>query len=157
MEFCQQQLIYRLRLVLLLANVLFLLIGCSSNRTTSTPQPEAQPTATAQEIVGADVVNTFVQTLPDWQVPDNQELPPELIEANEEFIDNSYQRCETVEYDRKRNFDNLIAVGANATALKPGMLVKARCPQWCTFGDWVGSFALDHFHQSGAGKPDTFY
>jgi hypothetical protein len=67
-----------------------------------------------------------MQTLPDWQAPDNTEAAPELIEANEEFSNNSYQRCETVQYDRKRNFDNLIAVGANATALRPGMLVQGR-------------------------------
>lgn len=126
MEFCQQRILCPSRLVLLLASVLFLLIGCSSNQATPPSHAQALPTETEQKTVDADVVNSFVQTLPDWEVPDNTESSPALIEANEEFIANSYQRCETVEYDRKRNFDNLIAVGANATALKPGMLVQGR-------------------------------
>ena len=49
-----------------------------------------------------------------------------IQEEEEDFDGNAYVRCETVEYDRKKNFDNLVAVGANATALKPGMLVQGR-------------------------------
>ncbi len=126
MKFWKETITYRPHLATLLAGAIVLLVGCNSNPATPTAQPEVQPSPMAQEAVDADVVNTFVQTLPDWQAPDNTEAAPELIEANEEFSNNSYQRCETVEYDRKRNFDNLIAVGANATALKPGMLVQGR-------------------------------
>lgn len=71
-------------------------------------------------------VNDFVGDLPDWEVPDATEEPPVTLEAEEDFDGNAYVRCETIEYDRKSNFDNLVAVGANATALKPGMLVQGR-------------------------------
>ncbi len=125
MKFYKERSARRPRLAILFAIVL--LVGCNGRTpTTPTAQPDVQPTDAAQGSIAADVVNAFVQTLPDWQAPDDTELSPELIEANEEFNNNSYQRCETVEYDRKRNFDNLIAVGANATALKPGMLVQGR-------------------------------
>lgn len=73
-----------------------------------------------------ETVNDFVGDLPDWAVPDATEAPPVTLEAEEDYDGNSYVRCETIEYDRKANFDNLIAVGANATALKPGMLVQGR-------------------------------
>ena len=71
-------------------------------------------------------VNDYVKSLPDWEVPDDTELEPVVQAAEEEFNGSAYLRCETVEYDRKQNFDNLVAVGANATALKPGMLVQGR-------------------------------
>lgn len=71
-------------------------------------------------------VNDFVGDLPDWEVPDATEEAPVTLETEEDYDGNAYVRCETVEYDRKSNFDNLVAVGANATALKPGMLVQGR-------------------------------
>ncbi len=127
MKFCKEQIACRSRLAILLVGTLLLLVGCNSRSPrTPTPQSAGKATVTAEESVDANVVNEFVQRLPNWQAPDSTELPPTLLEANEEFSDDSYQRCETVEYDRKRNFDNLIAVGANATALKPGMLVQGR-------------------------------
>ena len=73
-----------------------------------------------------ETVNDFVGGLPDWEVPLAIEEDPVTLEAEEDFDGNAYVRCETVEYDRKQNFDNLIAVGANSTALKPGMLVQGR-------------------------------
>ena len=73
-----------------------------------------------------ETVNDFVGGLPDWEVPLAIEEDPVTLEAEEDFDGNAYVRCETVEYVRKQNFDNLIAVGANSTALKPGMLVQGR-------------------------------
>lgn len=76
--------------------------------------------------VDPTVVNEFVTALPDWEVPAAVEEDPVTLEAEEDFDGTAYVRCETVEYDRKQNFDNLVAVGANSTALKPGMLVQGR-------------------------------
>ncbi len=76
--------------------------------------------------VAPETVNNFVQDLPTWQAPDDTEADPVVLEEQEDFNGSAYVRCETVQYDRKQNFDNLIAVGANATALKPGMLVQGR-------------------------------
>ncbi len=78
------------------------------------------------EPLAPETVNGFVGGLPDWEVPLAIEEDPVTLEAEEDFDGNAYVRCETVEYDRKQNFDNLIAVGANSTALKPGMLVQGR-------------------------------
>lgn len=78
------------------------------------------------EPIDADTVNAFVDDLPDWQVPDDTEVEPQILEEEEDFDGSAYVRCETVEYDRKRNFDNLVAVGANSAALRPGMLVQGR-------------------------------
>ncbi len=80
----------------------------------------------SDEPVAPETVNRFVNELPDWEEPTAAEEEPQVLEAEEDFDGESYVRCETVEYDRKQNFDNLVAVGANATALKPGMLVQGR-------------------------------
>ena len=93
------------------------LSGCSKD------SPVVPPTA---DPIDPTTVNNYVNALPTWEVPDDTELEPIVLEAEEEFNGSAYLRCETVEYDRKKNFDNLIAVGANATALKPGMLVQGR-------------------------------
>lgn len=102
----------------LAAAVLALLAACGSDDPTS---PGA-----GDDPVAPETVNTFVTSLPDWEAPDDTEEAPVVEEAEEDFDGNAYVRCETVEYDRKQNFDNLVAVGANATALKPGMLVQGR-------------------------------
>ncbi len=70
------------------------------------------------------VVNAFVNTLPAWQVPDDTAEPPAPQPDEEDFEDSQYYRCSVVEYDLRRNFDSIVAVGANATALKPGMMVQ---------------------------------
>jgi len=93
--------------------------GCGSDDAPTGPSGSDQP-------VAPDTVNDFVTALPDWEVPSEVEEEPVVQEEEEDFDGNAYVRCETVEYDRKKNFDNLIAVGANATALKPGMLVQGR-------------------------------
>ncbi len=69
-------------------------------------------------------VNQFVNSLPSWQIPSDFEEPPVDLGEEEDLEANQYYRCSAVEYDLKRNFDNIIAVGANATALKPGMIVQ---------------------------------
>lgn len=69
-------------------------------------------------------VNQFVNGLPAWEVPSDVEMPPVDLGDEEALEDNQYYRCAGVEYDLKRNFDDIIAVGANATALKPGMIVQ---------------------------------
>jgi hypothetical protein len=96
---------------------LLVLVGCGGS--------DDGPTGPSDPLE-AGSVNEFVNDLPDWEVPDATEAPPTTLEEEEDFDGNSYVRCETVEYDRKSNFDNLIAVGANTTALKPGMLVQGR-------------------------------
>ena len=102
---------------LLLLLILLAFTGCSSD----------DPAAPGlEQPVNPATVNDYVQSLPTWEVPDDTEEEPVLVEEAEEFNGSAYVRCETVEYDRKQNFDNLIAVGANATALKPGMLVQGR-------------------------------
>ncbi len=107
-----------MKLQLTILTTLLLLAACGSDDPTGPVVPGTQ------DPVDPTVVNNFVQSLPDWEVPDDTELAPELIEDSEDFDGQSYVRCETTEYDRKKNFDNLVAVGANATALKPGMLVQ---------------------------------
>ncbi|HXV14598.1 MAG TPA: thiol-activated cytolysin family protein [Candidatus Krumholzibacteria bacterium] len=69
-------------------------------------------------------VNQFVNGLPNWEIPSDFEEPPVDLGAEEDFEASQYYRCEAVEYDLKRNFEDIIAVGANATALKPGMIVQ---------------------------------
>jgi|GEM_PF-2849727 len=110
----------KILLLLALAAVLFVpvtLSGCSKD------DPVAPPPL---DPVNPAEVNDFVKSLPAWEVPDDTEAEPVVLEEEEDFNGSVYVRCETVEYDRKKNFDNLIAVGANATALKPGMLVQGR-------------------------------
>jgi Thiol-activated cytolysin len=97
--------------------ILVLMAGCAGDDPI-TPAPI--------EPVDPATVNQFVQSMPAWEVPNDIEAEPILLEAEEAFNGSSYLRCEVVEYDRKQNFDNLVAVGANATALKPGMLVQGR-------------------------------
>ena len=97
---------------------LLLLAACSGGDDTTGPGSTTP--------VDPAVVNDFVTDLPDWEVPNAVEEEPVTLDAEEDFDGTAYVRCETVEYDRKQNFDNLIAVGANATALKPGMLVQGR-------------------------------
>ena len=101
----------------LVALVVFAPAGCSKDN------PVAPGSTTPIDPV---TVNSFVQSLPAWEVPDDTEDAPLLLDEQEDFNGTAYVRCETVEYDRKQNFDNLISVGANATALKPGMLVQGR-------------------------------
>lgn len=105
-------------LKMLITAGLLALAACSSDDPAA-PGGGGQP-------LSPETVNGFVQALPAWEAPDDTELEPVLSEENEEFDGSAYVRCETVEYDRKQNFDNLVAVGANATALKPGMLVQGR-------------------------------
>lgn len=69
-------------------------------------------------------VNQFVNGLPGWEVPSDFEEPPVDLGDEENLEENQYYRCAAVEYDLKRNFEDIIAVGANATALKPGMMVQ---------------------------------
>lgn len=99
--------------------VLLLLAACGGSDDPTSPVGSGEPLA-------PETVNNFVADLPAWEVPDATEEEPVVLEAEEDFDGNSYVRCETTEYDRKQNFDNLIAVGANSTALKPGMLVQGR-------------------------------
>jgi hypothetical protein len=83
-----------------------------------------EPTAISTDPVDPAEVNQFVNSLPDWIPPDDTEAPPVDLGEAENFEDNQYYRCTAVEYDLKRNFEDIIAVGANATALKPGMMVQ---------------------------------
>jgi hypothetical protein len=92
-----------------------LLSGCSDDETVAPPSLDP---------VSPDVVNGFVNSLPDWQVPSDADDPPVALDDEESLEDSQYYRCEVTEYDLKENFEQLIAVGANATALKPGMLVQ---------------------------------
>ncbi len=69
-------------------------------------------------------VNQFVNGLPSWEVPSDFEEPPVDLGDEEDLEENQYYRCAAVEYDLKRNFEDIVAVGANATALKPGMMVQ---------------------------------
>jgi thiol-activated cytolysin len=91
--------------------------GCSED---SSMAPEREGTVPPEEI------NAYVNDMPDWEVPPTDEEPPVDLGEAESLEDNQYYRCSTVEYDMKRNFDDIVAVGANATALKPGMLVQGK-------------------------------
>lgn len=84
------------------------------------------PSTTSTEPVDPAQVNKFVNALPDWVAPSDLEDPPLDLGDAEELESNQYYRCHAVEYDLRRNFDDIIAVGSNATALKPGMMVQGR-------------------------------
>jgi hypothetical protein len=99
----------------LLLAALAIAVGCSKD------DPVA-PVST--DPVDPAEVNQFVNGLPNWDIPSDAELPPVDLGDEEDFEANQYYRCAAVEYDLKRNFDDIIAVGANATALKPGMIVQ---------------------------------
>ncbi len=105
----------RSRTPLVLLAALALLAGCSQD------DPVA-PGST--DPVDPAEVNQFINSLPAWEVPSDVEEPPVDLGDQEDFEANQYYRCAAVEYDLKRNFDDIIAVGANATALKPGMIVQ---------------------------------
>jgi hypothetical protein len=107
----------RITILMALAALLTAVAGCSS---------KDSPTATSTAPVNPAQVNTFVNQLPDWDVPSDAEDPPVDLGDTQVLEDNQYYRCHSVEYDLKRNFDDIIAVGANATALKPGMLVQGK-------------------------------
>jgi hypothetical protein len=79
---------------------------------------------TFTEPVDPATVNTFVNALPDWTAPSEVADPPQPLDDEEVLEDAQYYVCDVVEYDLRRNFDSIVAVGANATALKPGMLVQ---------------------------------
>lgn len=100
----------------LLLTALALVAGCSGKDDPVVPYSTA-PVDPAQ-------VNQFVNGLPNWEIPSDFEEPPVDLGDDEDFEANQYYRCTAVEYDLKRNFDSIIAVGANATALKPGMIVQ---------------------------------
>jgi len=102
-------------LLALLAGLALLGLGCS--KSSPTDPGNTDPIDPAQ-------VNAFVNKLPDWEVPSTVEDPPEDLPDEQDLEDNQYYRCNVVQYDMKRNFDSIVAVGANATALKPGMLVQ---------------------------------
>lgn len=104
----------KLTLFIALATLLALAAGCSSD----------DPAAVNVDPVDPAEVNNFVNDLPDWTAPSDVEDPPVDLGESEGFEDNQYYRCAAVEYDLKRNFEDIIAVGANATALKPGMMVQ---------------------------------
>jgi hypothetical protein len=97
-----------------LAALLALTAGCGKN----------DPVVVNTEPVDPAAVNQFVNALPDWEAPSDVEDPPSDLGDAEELEDKQYYRCHGVEYDLKRNFDDIVAVGANATALKPGMMVQ---------------------------------
>jgi hypothetical protein len=99
---------------LLILLVLAVLAGCGKD----------EPTAINTNPVDPARVNQFVNTLPDWIPPSDAEEPPLDLGDEETLEDSQYYRCEVVEYDLKRNFEDIVAVGANATALKPGMMVQ---------------------------------
>ncbi|HEU4365236.1 MAG TPA: thiol-activated cytolysin family protein, partial [Candidatus Krumholzibacteria bacterium] len=104
----------KLRPLIALAALLALAAGCGKD----------DPAVISTDPVDPAEVNQFVNSLPNWEVPSDQEEPPVDLGDQEDFEANQYYRCEAVEYDLKRNFDDIIAVGANATALKPGMIVQ---------------------------------
>ena len=104
-----------LRPVITLAALAILAAGCGKDNSMTPPSTEP--------VDPADV-NKFVNTLPAWAIPSDVEAPPVNLGDQENFEDSQYYRCAAVEYDLKRNFADIIAVGANATALKPGMLVQ---------------------------------
>jgi hypothetical protein len=84
------------------------------------------PAAINTDPVDPADVNKFVNELPDWTAPDDTEEPPVDLGESENLEDNQYYVCTGTEYDLKKNFNDIIAVGANATALKPGMIVQGR-------------------------------
>ena len=94
-----------------------LLAGCSQESDPASPAASTEP-------VDPATVNTFVDDLPDWQVPSDQPDPPAPQDDEEVLEDLQYYVCEVVEHDLRQNFESIVAVGANATALKPGMLVQ---------------------------------
>lgn len=94
-----------------------LVAGCGKDSATG---PERAGTVAPEEI------NAYVNDMPDWEVPDTAEASPVDLGDSESFEDNQYYKCTSTEYDLKRNFDDIVAVGANATALKPGMLVQGK-------------------------------
>ncbi len=106
----------RITPLIALAALIAAAAGCSKD----------QPTAVNTAPVNPAQVNKFVNALPDWVPPSDVEDPPVDLGDSENLEDNQYYRCHAVEYDLKRNFDAIIAVGANATALKPGMMVQGK-------------------------------
>ncbi|HET6350033.1 MAG TPA: thiol-activated cytolysin family protein [Candidatus Krumholzibacteria bacterium] len=106
----------RNRIAVLLLGLMAAAVSCSKNN----------PTATSTEPVDPAQVNKFVNALPDWIAPSDVEDPPLDLGDSEDLENSQYYRCHAVEYDLKRNFDDIIAVGSNATALKPGMMVQGR-------------------------------
>ena len=102
---------------LLVLAVALLASGCGEDDAPTSPVGGTEP-------VQPGVVNNFVNGLPDWEVPSDVEDPPQPLEDEETLEDMQYYRCEVDEYDMRRNFEAIVAVGANATALKPGMLVQ---------------------------------
>jgi hypothetical protein len=104
-------------LLIALAALLAFAAGCSGD--------DAPAGVDTSPVDPADV-NKYVNSLPDWVAPDDTEEPPLDLGESENLEDNQYYVCTGVEYDLKRNFNDIIAVGANATALKPGMIVQGR-------------------------------
>ncbi len=100
-----------------IAVLALVIAGCSSEDDPISPVGSSEP-------VQPGVVNNFVSGLPDWEVPSDEEAPPEPLDDEEAFEEAQYYRCEVTRYDMRRNFDDIVAVGANATALKPGMMVQ---------------------------------
>jgi hypothetical protein len=94
--------------------VLALAVGCSKDK--SVTPPSTDPVDPAE-------VNKFVNALPDWQIPSDIEEPPVDLGEEEDFEGSQYYRCVAVEYDLKRNFDSIIAVGASKCA-QTGMILQ---------------------------------
>jgi hypothetical protein len=102
---------------LVLAGLAIFVVGCSDEDDPLSPVGSSEP-------VQPGVVNNFVNGLPDWEVPSDVEAPPVPLEDEEALEEMQYYRCEATRYDMRRNFESIVAVGANATALKPGMMVQ---------------------------------
>ena len=72
----------------------------------------------------APSINAYFQALPDWEVPSTLTNPPNDLQDQQHHDGDAYYTCGVREFDYKKNFDALIAVGADAAAMKPGMLLQ---------------------------------
>jgi hypothetical protein len=106
----------KITLLIALAALFALAASCSKD----------DPIVVSTDPVDPAEVNGFVNDLPDWVAPNDIEDPPIDLGDSDNLEDNQYYRCHSIEYDLKRNFDDIVAVGANATALKPGMMVQGK-------------------------------
>ncbi len=110
--------------VLFISFIMLPLVACS-NSSSPNPNPKPNPKPNPED---RSEINTYVNSLPDWQTPVTQSTDsrdPEKLKGSFD-VDGKKYTCTTEEKNIQNNYEDIIFAGINSDTLYPGALLQGK-------------------------------